>query len=118
VEHPLERLRRYSSSPKLPSKPIGDFHVFSIRKASYVTSDLSVGNDRPLGDLWRIQNFIPMGVESGFDLWVSKDEGCHPNGFRIELLLVERFEIGRLDLAERDSFEFTHGFLANEQNHR
>src|SRR6476620_2537629 len=41
VEHPIERLSRYSSSPEPPSKPIGDFYVFSIRIARYVTSDLS-----------------------------------------------------------------------------
>ena len=110
VEHPVEGLSGYSFSPELPPKPIGDFHVFSIRKAAYITGDLSVGQDGPLGDLWRIQNFIPMGVERGFVLWVSRDEGCHANGFRVELMLVESFEVGRLDLAERDSLEFTHGF--------
>ena len=41
MEHPIERLSRYSSSPEPPSKPIGDFYVFSIRIARYVTSDLS-----------------------------------------------------------------------------
>src|ERR1700757_3313755 len=50
VGHPLERLSRYSSSPDLPSKPIGDFHVFSMRIARYVTSDLSRCNDRLLCD--------------------------------------------------------------------
>src|SRR5712675_2295789 len=42
VEHPIERLSCYSFSPELPAKPIGDFHFFSIRKARYVTSNLSV----------------------------------------------------------------------------
>jgi len=108
----MERLSGYSFSPELPAKPIGDFHVFSIRKAAYVTSDLSVGKDRPVGDLWRIQDFIPMGVESDFVLWVSRDEGGHANGFRVELMLIESFEIGRRDFAERDSLEFTHCLLA------
>jgi hypothetical protein len=63
LEHPLERLSRQSSSPELPSKPIGDFQVFSIRIARDVTSDLSLGHDRPAAVLLRMQNFIPMGVE-------------------------------------------------------
>src|SRR5262249_504722 len=47
AEHPIERLSRWSSSPEPSSKPIGDFCVFSMRIARYVTSDLSLCNDRP-----------------------------------------------------------------------
>ena len=38
-----------------------------------------------------------MGVESYLVLWVFTDECCHPNRFRVELMLIESFEIGRLD---------------------
>lgn len=48
VEHPVERLRRKSSSPELSSKPIGYFYVSSMRIARNVTGDLSLCNDRPL----------------------------------------------------------------------
>src|SRR6476661_2104425 len=85
-----------------------------MRIARYVTSDLSLGHDRPRCVLWRIQNFIPMGVESYLVLWVFTDECCHPNRFRIELMLTESFEIGRLDFPNRDTLESTHCFLPSE----
>lgn len=50
-EHGIERLSRQSSSPELRSKPMGDFHVFSMRIARNVTGDLSLRNDRPLCSL-------------------------------------------------------------------
>src|SRR5215216_3634977 len=62
----------------------------------------------------RIQNFIPMGVESYLVLWVFTDECCHPNRFRVELLLIESFQIGRLDFPNRDTLKSTHCFLPNE----
>src|SRR5437899_3302647 len=54
-----------------------------------------------------------MGVESYLVLWVFTDECCHPNRFRVELMLIESFEIGRLDFPNRDTLEFTHCFLPN-----
>jgi hypothetical protein len=47
-------------------------------------------------------------------LWVFTDECCHPNRFRVELMLIESFEIGRLDFPNRDTLESTHCFLPNE----
>lgn len=44
-----------------------------------------------------------MGVESYLVLWVFTDECCHPNRFRVELMLIESFEIGRLDFPNRDT---------------
>src|SRR6266508_3307377 len=85
-----------------------------MRIARYVTSDLSLCNDRPFCDLLRIQNFIPMGVESYLVLWIFTDECCHPNRFRLELILIESFEIGRLDFPNRDTLKSTHCFLPNE----
>src|SRR6476659_2556926 len=85
-----------------------------MRIARYVTSDLSLCNDRPLCDLWRIQNFIPMGVESYLVLWVFTDECCHPNRFRVELMPIESFEIGRLDFPNRDTLKSTHCFLPHD----
>ena len=76
-------------------------------------SDLSLCNDRPRCVLRRIQNFIPIGVESYLVLWVFTDECCHPNRFRVELMLIESFEIGRLDFPNRDTLKSTHCFLAN-----
>jgi len=55
-----------------------------------------------------------MGVESYLVLWVFTDECCHPNRFRVELMLMESFEIGRLDFPDRDTLESTHCFLPNE----
>jgi hypothetical protein len=57
--------------------------------------------------------FIPMGLESYLVLWVFTDECCHPNRFRVELMLIESFEIGRLDFPNRDTFQSTHCFLPN-----
>src|SRR5260370_38242917 len=55
-----------------------------------------------------------MGVESYLVLWVFTDECCHPNRFRVELMLVESFEIGRLDFPNSDTVESTHRFVPNE----
>jgi len=55
-----------------------------------------------------------MGVESYLALWVFTDECCHPNRFRVELMLIESFEIGRLDFPNRDTLKSTHCFLPNE----
>src|SRR6266566_5456694 len=51
-----------------------------------------------------------MGVESYLVLWVFTDECCHPNRFRVELMLIESFEIGRLDFSNCDTLESTHCF--------
>src|SRR6476660_8581720 len=85
-----------------------------MRIARYVTSDLSLCNDRPRCVLGRIQNLIPMGVESYLVLWVFRDECCHPNRFRVELMLIESFEIGRLHFPNRDTLKSIHCFLPNE----
>ena len=61
-----------------------------------------------------MQNLIPMGVESYLVLWVFTDECCHPNRFRVELMLIESFEIGRLDFPNRDTLKSTHYFVPNE----
>src|SRR6266480_5749615 len=63
-----------------------------------------------------MQNFITMGVESYLVLWVFTDECCHPNRFRVELMLIESFEIGRLDFPNRDTLKSTHCFLPNENS--
>ena len=55
-----------------------------------------------------------MGVESDLVLWVFTDECCHPNRFRVELMLIESLEIGRLDFPNRDTLKSTHCFLPNE----
>src|SRR5437762_8879247 len=55
-----------------------------------------------------------MGVESDLVLWLFTDECCHPNRFRVELMLIESCEIGRLDFPNRDTLESTHCFLPNE----
>src|SRR5580693_2532592 len=53
-----------------------------------------------------------MGVESCLVLWVSTaDECCHPDRFRVELMLIESFEIGRLDFSKRDTLKSTHCFF-------
>ena len=49
-----------------------------------------------------------MGVESYLVLSVFTDERCHPNRFRVELMLIESLEIGRLDFPNRDTLESTH----------
>jgi hypothetical protein len=54
-----------------------------------------------------------MGIESYLVLWVVTDECCHPNRFRVELMLIENFEIGSLDFPNRDTLEPTHCFLPN-----
>src|SRR6266480_6734664 len=59
-----------------------------------------------------------MGVESYLVLWVFTDECCHPNRFRVELMLIESFEIGRLDFPNRDTLKSTHCFLPNVPAHR
>src|SRR4026209_1844237 len=51
-----------------------------------------------------------MGVESYLVLWVFTDECCHPNRFRFELMLIESFEVGRLDFPNRDTLKSTHRF--------
>src|SRR5437588_5642313 len=58
-----------------------------------------------------------MGVESYLVLWVFTDECCHPNRFRVELMLIESFEIGRLDFPNRDTLKSTHCFLTNNAAH-
>ena len=55
-----------------------------------------------------------MGVEKSLVLSVFTDECCHPDRFRVELMLIESFEIGRLDFPNRDTLESTHHFLPNE----
>ena len=55
-----------------------------------------------------------MGVESYRVLWVFTDECCHPNRFRVELMLIESFEIGRLDFPNCDTLQSTHCPLSNE----
>jgi hypothetical protein len=55
-----------------------------------------------------------MGVESYLVLWVFTDECCHRNRFRVELMLIESFEIERLDFPNRDTLKSTHCFLPNE----
>ena len=55
-----------------------------------------------------------MGVESYLVLGVFTDECCHPNRFRVELMLIESFEIGRLDFPNRDTLKSIHCFLPNE----
>ena len=55
-----------------------------------------------------------MGVESDLVLWVFTDECGHPNRFRVELMLIESFEIGKLDFPNRDTLKSTHCFLNNE----
>jgi hypothetical protein len=101
-------LSRQSFSPELPSKPIRDFHVFSIRITRDVTSDLSPRHDRPVCVVWRIQNFLPMRVENYLVLSVFTDECCHPNRLRVELMLIEGFEIRSLDFPQRDTLKSTH----------
>src|SRR5262245_25437956 len=54
-----------------------------------------------------------MGVESHLVLWVLTDECCHPNRFRVDLMLIESFEIGRLDFPNCDTLEPTHCFSPN-----
>ena len=54
-----------------------------------------------------------MGVESCLVLSVFADERCHPNRLRVELMLIESLEIGRLDFPNRDTLKSTHCFLAN-----
>ena len=39
-----------------------------------------------------------MGGESYLVLWVFTDEDCHPNRFRVELMLIESFEIRKTRL--------------------
>jgi len=55
-----------------------------------------------------------MSVESHLVLWIFTDECGHPNRFRVELMLIENFEIGRLDFPNRDTVKSTHCFLPNE----
>jgi len=64
--------------------------------------------------LWRMQNFIPMVVESYLVLWVFTDKCCHSNRFRVELMLIESLEVGRLDFPNRDTLKSTHCFLSDE----
>src|SRR5258708_1352255 len=59
-----------------------------------------------------------MGVESCLVLWVSTDECCLPNRFRVELMLIESFEIRRLDFPNRDTLKSTHCFLSEAQAQR
>jgi hypothetical protein len=51
-----------------------------------------------------------MSVESYLVLAVFTDKCCHPNRFRLELMVVESFEIGGLDFPNRDTLESTHCF--------
>ena len=53
-----------------------------------------------------------MGVESYLVLSVFTDECCNPNRFRVELMLIESFKIGRLDFPNRDTLESHSLFLA------
>lgn len=59
-----------------------------------------------------------MSVESRLVRWVFTDECSHPNRFRVELLLIKNFEIGRLDFPDRDTLDATHCFLTNDSNQR
>jgi hypothetical protein len=49
-----------------------------------------------------------------FRVFASADECCHPSRFRVELVFIEDFEIGRLDFPKRDTPESTHCFLPNQ----
>src|SRR5882724_5527380 len=42
------------------------------------------------------------------------EECILPNRFRVELMLIESFKIGRLDFPNRDTLKSTHCFLPNE----
>ena len=56
-----------------------------------------------------------MGVESYLVLWVFTDECCHPDRFRVELMLIESFEIGRLDFPNRDTLQIYSLLSPNEK---
>jgi len=72
--------------------------------------DLVESLNRPRYILGRMQNLIPMGIESYLLLWVFTDERCHPNRFRVELMLIESSEIGRLDFPNCNTLKSTHCF--------
>ena len=55
-----------------------------------------------------------MGVESDLVSWFFTNECSHPIRFRVALMLIENFEIGRLDFPNRDILKSTHSFLPNE----
>ena len=55
-----------------------------------------------------------MGTESYIVLRIFTDECCHPNRFRVELMLIESFEIRGLDLPDCDTFESAHCFSPND----
>ena len=55
-----------------------------------------------------------MGVKSYLVLWVFTDECCHPNRLRVELLLIEIFETGSLNISNRDTLKSIHCFFPNE----
>ena len=59
-----------------------------------------------------------MRVESDLVRWVFTDERSHPNRFRVELMLIKSFEIGRLDFPNRDTLKSTHCLLRNVTEHR
>jgi len=52
-----------------------------------------------------------MSIESYLVLWVFTDECCHPIRLRVELLLIEGIEIGKLDFPDRNTLESMHCFL-------
>jgi hypothetical protein len=56
-----------------------------------------------------------MGVESYLVLCVLTDECCHPDRFRVELLLIESLEIRRLDFPNRVLSNLLIVFLPNEK---
>jgi hypothetical protein len=116
LEHLLERLRRQSFSPELPSQPIGDFQVPFQRKTRDVTRHVSSGYNRPVDILRRIQNLIPVGVEGRLVLSVFRDKGGHFDRFRVELMPIESLEIRRLDFPERDTFDAIHWFARSRSS--
>lgn len=52
-----------------------------------------------------------MDVERHLVLWMFTDECRHPDRFRVELMHIERFEIGRRDFPNRDTVSPAHCLL-------
>ena len=58
---------------------------------------------------------MPMGVESYLVLWVFTDECCHPNRFRVELMLIEKVSRSEDSIPlNRDTLKSTHCFCLTD----
>lgn len=113
-EQELERLGGEALAPEFAAQPVGDLHVITVGKTRDVSDDLVIGHDDAIGHAGQGEDFGPMRMESHLVGGILVHKRSHAVGFRVELLHVERFEIGRFHFPQGDGL-VAHGWRSRVQ---